>query len=228
MIALYDMDGTLFWGDSQLRFARWILRRYGWRRLYLALILPAGVLRACRVLNTEQMKRIFLAYLWRMPHKQLEAECQAFCQEELIPALYPELIETIRQHQLAGDTIVLCSASPHWWTRCVGEALGFTHSMGTAVEDSDRIPLMPRIAPPGNNKGQHKVVRLRDELGITRAGICYTDSAADIPMLEMSDQAVLVNPAPSLRQRWQDRARILTPAHPQGKISFILRCLIGV
>ena len=35
MTALFDMDGTLFAGDSQLRFARWILRRHGWRRLYL-------------------------------------------------------------------------------------------------------------------------------------------------------------------------------------------------
>ncbi len=228
MIALYDMDGTLFWGDSQLRFARWILRRYAWRRLYLALILPAGVLRACRVLNTEQMKRLFLAYLWRMPRRELEVECQAFCREELIPALYPELVETIRQHQQAGDSTVLCSASPHWWTRCVGEALGFTHSMGTAVEDSDPVPLMPRIVAPGNNKGHHKVERLRDELGITHAAICYTDSAADTPMLEISDKAVLVNPSASLREVWQGRAQILTPAHPKGKIRFILRCLLGL
>ena len=36
---LFDMDGTLFAGDSQLRFARWILRRHGWRRLYLLWLL---------------------------------------------------------------------------------------------------------------------------------------------------------------------------------------------
>ena len=32
-VALFDMDGTLFPVDSQLRFAGWVLRRHGLRRL---------------------------------------------------------------------------------------------------------------------------------------------------------------------------------------------------
>ena len=46
MIALFDMDGTLFAGDSQLRFCRRVLQKHGWRRLYLAAIAPCGILRA--------------------------------------------------------------------------------------------------------------------------------------------------------------------------------------
>ncbi len=228
-IALYDMDGTLFWGDSQLRFARWILRRYGWRRLYLLLVIPAGVLRACHILNTEQMKRLFLSYLWRMPEDQLRKECEAFCTEELTPALYPEILESLRIHQAAGDTTVLCSASPHWWTACLGRMLGYTHSIGTPAQLTEgRVALMPAIDEPGNNKGANKLIRLEKELDITRADVCYTDSKADEPMLSISERAVLVNPNTDMTTRWESRADIRRPSHPAGKIRFILSCVLGI
>ncbi len=228
-IALYDMDGTLFWGDSQLRFARWILRRHGWRRLYLLIVLPAGVLRACHILNTEQMKRLFLCYLWRMPEEQLREECEIFCREELVPALYPELLDTLRKHQQDGDTTVLCSASPHWWTSCLGRILGYSYSIGTPTTlTNGRVALMPPISSPGNNKGGNKLIRLETQLGIQKAAICYTDSKADEPMLSISDQAVLVNPNADMTRRWEKRAEIRRPEHPRSKLLFILRCLIGV
>ncbi len=230
MLALYDMDGTLFWGDSQLRFARWILRRYPWRRLYLALVIPAGILRACHILNTEQMKRLFLCYLWGMRHEQLERECELFCNEELMPALYPELLESIQKHHAAGDTTVLCSASPHWWTSHVGEKLGFTHVIGTPlhVETGARVPFMPTVPAPGNNKGANKLIRLEQQLQITRANICYTDSAADNPMISISERAILVNPKESLQQQWAARAQVLTPAHPKSMLRFALCCVLGI
>ncbi len=227
MIALFDMDGTLFWGDSQLRFARWILKRRPWRRLYLGLVLPAGILRALHILNTEQMKRLFLSYLWCMTPQQIKAEVQAFCQEELYPALYPEVLEKLRQHQAAGDTTVLCSASPHWWTSCLGEMLGFTHSIGTPVMPFQQSPLMPPIEAPGNNKGANKLIRLA-QLGITRADYTYTDSRADLPMMGISDKSVLVNPSDSFTREWGDRAEILRPQGSKSKIGFTLGAIVGI
>ena len=130
MTALFDMDGTLFAGDSQLRFARWILRRHGWRRFYLLWLIPMGLLRGLHIINTERMKRAFLAYAWGMHRDALLAECEQFVQKEILQILYPPVLEKLRAHQAAGDTTVLCSASPDWWTQLVGNALGFTHTIG--------------------------------------------------------------------------------------------------
>ena len=225
MTALFDMDGTLFAGDSQLRFARWILRRHGWRRLYLLWLLPMGLLRGLHIINTQRMKRAFLAYAWGMKREALQAECEQFVQQEILQVLYPPVLEKLRAHQAAGDTTVLCSASPDWWTQLVGKALGFTHTIGTPTQDFDRVPFMPTIPAPGNNKGANKLVRLA-ELGITHADVGYTDSAADLPMLSICDRAVLVNPRPAFATQ-VPQAEVLTP--PKNlPAAFALRCVLGL
>ena len=226
MTALIDMDGTLFAGDSQLRFCRWILKRHGWRRLYLLWLIPMGILRGLHIINTQCMKRAFLAYAWGMKKDLLQQECQQFVQQEILQILYPPVLERLRDHQAAGDTTVLCSASPDWWTRLVGKALGFTHTIGTPTALAERVELMPAIPAPGNNKGANKLVRLA-AIGITHADIGYTDSAADLPMLTICDKAVLVNPKSSFAAR-VDGAEILTPEKHIRPLSFTLGCLLGL
>lgn len=223
--ALFDMDGTLFAGDSQLRFCRWILKKHPLRRLYLAIVAPCGILRGLHIFNTERMKRAFLAYAWHMPHEQLMQHCTAFVQEEIIPALYPSVLQKLRAHQAAGDKTVLCSASPDWWTQLVGKALGFSHTIGTPTEDFTKVPFMPHVPAPGNNKGANKLVRLA-QLGITRADVGYTDSAADLPMLSICDKAVLVNPKAGFAVQVPG-AEILTPAK-KLPFAFALRCVLGL
>jgi HAD superfamily hydrolase (TIGR01490 family) len=226
MTALFDMDGTLFAGDSQLRFCRWILKRHGWRRIYLLWLLPMGLLRGLHLINTELMKRAFLAYAWGMRREALQKECEAFVQQEIMQILYPPVLERLRAHQAAGDITVLCSASPDWWTQLVGKALGFTHTIGTPASCADRVELMPAIPAPGNNKGANKLTRLA-ELGIRHADIGYTDSAADLPMLSICDKAVLVNPRASFAGQVAN-GEILTPPKGIRSLPFTLGCLLGL
>lgn len=226
MVALFDMDGTLFSGDSQLRFARWILRRHGWRRLYLFLLIPCGILRALRILDTPRMKRAFLSYAWGMKKEALLAECREFVQRELLPESFAPVLERLKAHQQAGDTTVLCSASPHWWVQFYGEALGFTHTIGTPVELGERVKIFPAIPAPGNNKGSNKLLRLA-EIGITAADIGYTDSRADLPMLSICRRAVLIHPSSALAEAVPN-AEIMTPPGSVCKITFALRCLSGI
>ncbi len=223
--ALFDMDGTLFAGDSQLRFCRWILRRHGWRRLHIMALLPAALLSPlCG--GGKFLKRAFLTYAWGLRREVLEAECRAFVQEELIPALYPEVLVRLRTHQTAGDTTILCSASPEWWAKEMGAALGFTHTIATPVEIGERVPLFPRITPPGNNKGRNKVTRLA-ALGITHAAVGYTDSTADLPMLSLCDRAVLINPNEKLTAACP-QGEILRPPHSLRTLSFLMRGMLGI
>lgn len=225
MIALFDMDGTLFACDSQLRFARWVLRRHGWRRLYLFAALPCALLRLLGIINTAQMKRAFLSYAWGMPENELQAECHAFVEQEILPALYPTVLKRLKEHQQAGDTTILCSASPDWWTQQVGKTLGFTHTIGTPLPICGAVPWMPAIPPPGNNKGQNKLKRLAS-LGITHADVGYTDSAADLPMLSICRHAVLIHPSPSFAAQAPE-AEILTPPAKLPRL-YPLRCLLGI
>lgn len=226
MTVLFDMDGTLFSGDSQLRFARWILRRHGLRRLYLFLLIPCGILRGLRIFNTPLMKRAFLSYAWGMKKEELLQECRLFVEQELLPESFSPVLERLRAHQQAGDTTVLCSASPHWWVQFYGEALSFTHTIGTPIPLTDRVPLFPAISAPGNNKGANKLLRLAD-IGITQADIGYTDSTADLPMLSICRKAVLIHPSNQLIACVPD-GEIMTPPGSVRKIPFTLGCLLGL
>ncbi|MGN0868980.1 MAG: HAD-IB family phosphatase [Akkermansia sp.] len=224
-IALFDMDGTLFEGDSQLRFCRRVLRRYPWRRLHLLILLPAACA-APFLGGGSWLKRAFLTYACGLSRETLQAEARAFVQQELLPALYPELLARLRAHQAAGDETVLCSASPEWWTQELGAALGFSRTLGTPVLMGARVPLFPRLAAPGNNKGHNKVLRLA-AIGISHAEVGYTDSAADLPMLSLCRRAVLVNPSPALAAQCPG-ATILRPTRRLHPLRFVLGGLLGL
>ena len=210
MKVVFDMDGTLFAGDSQLKFARRVLRRHPWRLLLMLPFIPALIAWGLRFISAELLKRIFLSYAWGFRREELERYGEAFAREELLPALYPELRQRWEAHLSAGDEVILCSASPEWWTRPLGEALGASLVIATPVEFVDgRLPLLPVIPPPGNNRKEAKVQRLA-AAGMTRAQMGYTDSAADLPMMSLCERVVLVNPSPKLTRLLPDAEVIHT------------------
>lgn len=237
MLALFDMDGTLFPGDSQLRFAGRILSRHPWRRLYLLLLLPCALLAALRIIRTERMKRIFLSYLYRMPLEQIAQESEAFAKENIRPILYPDVLQRLRDHQAAGDRCILVSASPDFYTEPIGRMLGFDDIIATPFVMQPLMPLVPAIEPPGNNKGGTKLMRLRNKgiippEGKTPDSICYTDSRADLPMLSVCEQGVLINPSEQLaNQSSENNWQIIRQPLPwRGKgafLAFILKNIIG-
>lgn len=228
MKAVFDMDGTLFASDSLLLFVRRVLRRHALRRLYLLVALPALCLRALGLLSTQATKRLFLCFLYGMSRQQLEDECSDFAEQELLPAIYTPLRERIAELRAAGAELILCSASPQWWTNPVGEKLGFSRVIATPVLlHNDRVPFMPSIPPPGNNKGQAKVLRLA-QVGITHAEFGFSDSSADLPMLSLCKHVVLVNPSRKLQRLFPQAEIIHTPRnHEQGPF-FLLRCILGL
>ena len=225
-VALYDLDGTLLAWDCQLLFRHHVLRREWWRGLLLPVFLAAAPLAAW--LGAARMKRVFLSYLWRMPGERLAAHARDFARA-LQPAIYPELRETLARHRSEGRLLILASASPEIYVAEIGRELGFDLALGTPVAFG---PLLP---PLENHKGAAKVRRLRQLLAaetFTADGKIqhchgYTDSRADLPMLELCDEVTLVNPGPQLTSIGESRGwRILRPTRPwRSRLGFAARAL---
>ena len=76
--ALFDLDHTILPFDTQVYFCNFVLKKEGWRRLYLLLFLPLAPLAAIGVMPLRMAKRIFSSYLWKMPRARLEALVQEF------------------------------------------------------------------------------------------------------------------------------------------------------
>ena len=229
-IALFDMDQTLVQWDTQLLFCNWVLVHEGWRRLFLLLFIPA--LPFGKLLGAEGLKRVFLSFLWGMRRERLDELVAGFVERYVPGEFYPEVLEELAREKARGRITVMTSASPELYAGPIGEALGFDASFGTRVEFGDTVPLFPDFTR-GNNKGSVKIDRLREELDIElvegklpdSAG--YSDSKADLPMLEICEEVTAVHPEGSYAERAEHEGwRIMSPQRSwKDRREFARACL---
>jgi len=204
-LGLFDFDGTVLPWDSQVMFADFVLKREPQRRAYLGLF--GAFLPVAPILGDEGMKRVFLSYLWGVQRERLEGWAREFVEERIAGACHPELLERLARHREVGELTVLASASPEFYVREVGRALGFDLVLGTPVEVGERVALFPDLR---NHKGREKVTRLHQLLGEPAGGMWrnshgYTDSRADLPMMACCERGTVVNPGAALTEIAADR-----------------------
>lgn len=212
-IALFDMDGTLLAWDCQLLFRHHVIKAEPLRGFSVPLFL--AFLPFAKLLGTENMKRIFHCFLWKMPPERL-AELSCSFAEKLMNSIYAEPKASLESHRNSGHLTILSSASPECYAREVGGLLGFDISLGTVLEN-DR--LFPDLI---NHKGAEKIRRLRELLpssyfkgGKLVRSHGYTDSAADLPLLAACDENTVVNPKPTLTELAETHGwTIIRPQRP--------------
>jgi phosphoserine phosphatase len=236
--ALFDLDHTLLPHDTQPLFCNFVLKRERWRVLLHFVFLPVALLRALKIVPLTTAKRAFMAYLWKMPRERLERYAREFAEHEVKPRAYPELLSEIRHHRAEGRVLVLNTASPDIYAPAISAALGFDHCVATPVVIEDPMPLMPEMSGP-NNKNEQKIPNMRQQVpglaDISEADRAecwsYSDSPADIPLLDFSGHRALVHPSTSLAARFPD-ATILRPARPYsgkaGDMLSVVRQFLGL
>lgn len=231
-IALFDMDGTLLAWDCQLLFRHQVLKEEPAR--YFSVPLFLAFLPFAKLLGTENMKRVFHCFLWKMPPDRLAELSREFA-EKLQPGIYKELKTELAKHREAGHLTILSSASPECYASEVGKLLGFDISLGTVFENNRLFPDLT------NHKGANKVTRLRELLpsSYVKEGKLvnshgYTDSTADLPMLSICNAATVVNPKARLAElAGKNGWPILRPERPwksgfeKGWRVFLLLLAIG-
>ena len=205
--AFFDLDGTLLAQDTQLLFANYVLRAEPWRRALLVPFFIAAPFAALKLLRSREMKRVFLTYLTGMSPERLAEHVAVFVEKVLPPMFYPEVREAVEEHRRAGRTLILNSASPQFWVKPLGDALGFNHSFGTLVEVPDSgMGAFPEIDGE-NNKRAAKLPRMQKVLGPDfnptspepfADSYTYTDGYVDLPLLACAERGICVNPGSAL------------------------------
>lgn len=235
MNVLFDLDGTILPWDTQKLFCHHVLRQHPQRRWFMLFYL--ALLPGAPWLKSEGLKRAFLSFLWRMPSAQVESLATSFAEEWFPHACWPAMRERLARHRAAGDTLVLISASPEPYVKVIGGLLGFDHAFGTTIPDHEPMPLFPALV---NNKGAEKIRRLRQELpqlfcketGRVLDSHGYSDSCADLPMLELCQTATVINPSPRLHaiacsRSWEILRLPLPWKNRCQRWLLRLRCLLG-
>lgn len=159
-----------------------------------------------------------------MSRSRLQEHVEGFLDEWLPKLPYPEILEEIAYYKQKGHPLILSSASPELWVTGIGRELGFDQSYGTLFNWTDRTPLFPELIGE-NHKGEEKVRRLK-ELGIISGLAGFTDSRADLPLLDLCREKTLVNPLPGMRKIGEENEwRLLEPEKPwKNRWAFGIGC----
>lgn len=238
--AFFDLDHTLLPHDTQALFCNYVLKRERWRTLLHVQFVPFALLKAVGLISTLKAKRAFMGYLWRMPLRTLQRYAADFARTSVLPWTYEEVMNEVERHRNEGRVLVLNTASPDFYARDIAEILGFDYCVATKARLTDPLSCHPVI--PVNNKNEEKIEAMRAEVpgvaGLTqdeRNDHCYaySDSAADLPLLEFGGNAVLIHPSPHLatlgiRREWS----LMHPPRPYstrvGDMLAVVRQMLGL
>lgn len=223
--AFFDLDHTLLPFDTQALFCNFVLKREPWRVWKHLYFVPVALMRAVGLVDTETTKRAFLAYLRGMPMERLRRYARDFAHHCVTRWAYQDLQAEMLRHRHQGRVLVLNTASPEFYAKDIAHALGFDYCVATQMElGEDRFPAMPRL-PLGNNKFDAKITAMLEsvpgvaEMTEQQRASCwsYTDSSADIPLLEFAGNGILVHPSVRLALMADEKGwTIIHPARPYG------------
>jgi HAD superfamily hydrolase (TIGR01490 family) len=207
--AFFDLDKTIIAKSSTLAFSKpffrggLINRRAVLKSSYAQFVfLLAGA-------DDDQMDRMrvhitALCAGWEVD--QVRAIVEETLHDIVDPLVYREATELIGEHKAQGHDVVVVSASGQELVTPIGELVGATHAIGTRAEIvTGRYTGEVEFYCAGKNKVA-AVRRLADEQGYRLAEChAYSDSIADLPLLEAVGHPTAVNADRALRREAAQR-----------------------
>ena len=204
-LTLFDLDHTLLpidsdyeWGDFTTRIGWNDPVEFGRRNAEFFADYQAGTL------DVHDYVRFAIdAVRQRGPQAAAQAHAQ-FMREVVQPAIRPEALALLRQHQEAGDLVVIITATNEFVTAPIAQALGVSELLAVQLERGADGWFTGAIAGvPSMRAG--KVTRMEAWLaarGLDWSSVdstFYSDSLNDVPLLEKVNQPVATNPDDRLR-----------------------------
>ncbi|KFB98061.1 phosphoserine phosphatase [Trabulsiella guamensis ATCC 49490] len=205
---LFDLDNTLFEGDSSTYWSEYLVRE--------GLVNDAGYLQqearlmadyAVGKMDIHAYVALTLAPLAMMTKEEVDRRITQWVTDTIMPRVYPQardLIQTLRARQ---QQMMIISASVSLLVKPVARALGIDHATGVDLRIDNGHYSNVISGTPSYQQG--KVTRLREWLAMhpQRIGrlVFYTDSINDLPLCLVADEVVLVNPCPQLLAQGERR-----------------------
>ena len=204
----YDFDDTLIPGDSILYWKRFYFKKRPRMRIWQIFSWIGLVAYLLRLIDSLTLKKIFLAPTCYESKEDLENLAKEFIHKEIIPRLYPDMINQLSQRMVKSENIVIISASPIFYLKYLKEYYPKITIVGTEFDfPQNGIIRFPSFSSKwGNMKGETKVKFILDNIHKPKQknkGGCfgYSDSGADIPLLDFVDNPIAINPNRKLRKK---------------------------
>jgi phosphatidylglycerophosphatase C len=198
---VFDLDGTITWHDTLVRYLADALRAHP-RRCWRLRSLPAIVAGFLVDRDHGRIKsRLIRAVLGGLDRDEVARLTRAFLDARLARLTRPAALAALARHRARGDWLVLLSASTDLYVRELGARLGFDEVICTEVRWQDGR-LDGALATP-NRRGSEKT-RCLEALRARHPGArvaAYGNAGSDLEHLARADAPLLVNAAGRVRRQ---------------------------
>jgi HAD superfamily hydrolase (TIGR01490 family) len=210
--AFFDVDKTILSENSGALYFRELWERGELETRELVWHVAAYARYKLNLLDIEAWTKSTLASFSGRSEEELVSEASQWFRESVLPTVYPEAVETVRDHIRRGHVVALVTGSTRFVVGPLAEFLGVKHTLHTRLEVSDGH-FTGRVVDP-ICFGEGKIYWLqqlieRESVDLAKSHF-YTDSITDLPLLELVGHPQVVNPDPLLyrqavRRRWPVR-----------------------
>jgi phosphatidylglycerophosphatase C len=203
-LVVFDFDHTLYNGDSGSHLFKWLIERAWWRRLLALLVAPvAGPMVAWLPTRRSGISVFVWIGTLGLSRARLHArgdlnavidDYVALHAVSIRARLLPVALAVLHAHREAGDLVVVATGAPPELARAI---LAFVAHEDVPVVGTLVGPKFGAIAAIRHCHSQMKMTMLRDAGYVQPVAIGYSDSIADLPLLQAAQNPVVVNPKAS-------------------------------
>lgn len=206
-LAIFDLDDTLLAGDSDHLWGTWLCEQ---GRVDAAAHATANETfyadYRAGSLDIAAYLRFALQPVAGYTTAEIASWQAAFLRDKIAPIMLPKAHELIDSHRQRGDTLLVITATNEVVAGPIVRQLGVDNLIACGVEVTEGRYTGAPTGTPSYREG--KVLRLqawladRDE-SLTGATF-YSDSHNDLPLLQLVDNPVAVDPDPTLAAHARD------------------------
>lgn len=201
-LVFFDLDNTLVRGNMSVQFGLFLLRRGLFSRWKLIATMGVYSLFSLGIVSFENMQqRVFQILFKGQKAEGVYKEAVAFCAQVFDTCVRPEIVSELQQFQQEGATVAILSSSPDFIVTEFAKRFGVEQSIASSylVNSQGEFEVVAAF------RGIDKAKALKLFPGHRRT-VAFSDSMADISLLNLVDVPVVVSP---------DRA-LLKHARKQG------------
>jgi HAD superfamily hydrolase (TIGR01490 family) len=209
--AFFDVDNTVMQGASIFHLARGLHRRQffstgdilgaAWKQAYFRVV---GVEDPVHVAESRASALGFIA---GHPVAELQGLAEEIFDEVMAHRIWPGTRAMAQLHVDQGQRVWLVTAAPIEIAQVIARRLGLTGAMGTVAEHVDGVYTGQLVGEMLHGPAKAEAVRAlaeREGLDLARCS-AYSDSANDLPLLELVGDPCAVNPDARLRACARER-----------------------
>ncbi len=200
VFAIFDLDYTL---TKRGTWGRFVWKSVKYRpHLWLPLLFSTAAFQLQYKMGQRPRgavkKNMMRWSLQRHKRLKLETMAESFAMSEVSNGFRPGGVAALDYHRSQGHEIIIASAAVDLVVAPIAKALGVKHYVSTELSWAEDGRLLSQFASP-NCYGVAKLKRVKsllENIGAERfKTIFYSDSKADLPVLEYSDLAIVVDPS---------------------------------